>query len=206
MLTLTKACGNITISGLREAGKFQVPQQGMQINQVHSATIDSLKAVHDRQVFTRVVPVAGFVRLTESLHDSGGELEYRVCGDVDRQERPLLRVQVSGAVILQCQRCLDGFSHKIHIDTAVRLVAADALGAEHDDNPDEPDCVAASGEFDLAALIEDEVLLALPAYPRHEAGVCSARKVADAELNANAADAKILPFSGLSALRALKNK
>ncbi len=171
--------------------------------QINSATIDSLKAVHDRQVFSRVVPVAGFTRLVESLHDSRGDLEYRVRGDMDRQERPLLRLRVSGKVTLQCQRCLEGFEHKINIDTAVRLVAADALNSEHDDDPDEPDCVAASSEFDLAALIEDEVLLALPAYPHHDAGLCSARQGAgaDAELNANAASAKIFPFSALQALK-----
>jgi uncharacterized protein len=169
--------------------------------QIHSATIDSLKAVHDRQVFSRVVPVAGFARLVESLHDSEGDLDYRVSGDVDRQERPLLRLRVSGAVTLQCQRCLEGFEHKIAIDTAVRLVAAHALDAEHDDNPDEPDCVVASAEFDLAALVEDEVLLALPAYPRHDAGLCSAKPAASETMNAQAAGAKILPFSVLQALK-----
>ena len=188
-------------------GWNRVVQDGTQIN---SATIDSLKAVHDRQAFARMVPVAGFVRLVESLHSGNGSLEYRVRGDVDRQDRPLLRVAVSGTVMLQCQRCLEGFEHKINIDTAVRLVQADALGAEHDDNPDEPDCVAASGEFDLAALIEDEVLLALPAYPRHDArhdaGICRTKVAPDAETNENGAGAKILPFSALRELQALKRK
>lgn len=177
-----------------------------QETQINSATIDSLKAVHDRQVFSRVVPVAGFVRLVESLHGSNGNLDYRVSGDVDRLERPLLRLRVSGAVTLQCQRCLEGFEYKINIDTAVRLVAAHALDAEHDDNPDVPDCVAASAEFDLAALIEDEVLLALPAYPRHEAGLCSAKQVINENVDAQAAGAKILPFSALRDLQALKRK
>lgn len=169
--------------------------------QIHGAIIDSLKAAHDRQVYSRVVPVVGFVRLVESLHDSDGNLDYRVTGDVDRQERPLLRLRVSGAVTLQCQRCLEGFEHKIAINTAVRLVAPHALDAEHDDNPDEPDCVAASAEFDLAGLVEDEVLLALPAYPRHEAGLCSAKSVASGEMNTQAASAKILPFSVLQTLK-----
>jgi uncharacterized protein len=202
-LTLTKVTGNITISGLRVAGKIRVAQQETQI---HSATIDSLKAVHDKQVFARVVPIAGFARLVESLHSSDGNLDYRVRGDVDRQDRPLLRVEVKGTVVLQCQRCLDGFDYKIHVDNAVRLVNADALGAEHDDNPDEPDCVAASAEFDLAALVEDEVLLALPAYPRHEAGLCSDKVLAAAEAKEKAAGAKIFPFSALRDLQAQKRK
>lgn len=177
---------------------WPVAQQETQIN---SATIDSLKAVHDRQVFSRVVPVAGFVRLVESLHDSNGNLDYRVSGDVDRLDRPLLRLRVSGAVTLQCQRCLEGFEHKIAIDTAVRLVAAHALDAEHDDNPDVPDCVAASAEFDLAGLVEDEVLLALPTYPRHESGQCISKIAGAGGSDANTAGAKILPFSVLQTLK-----
>ena len=102
-----------------------------------------------------------------------GNLDYGIEGDVDRQDRPLLRLRVSGVVQLQCQRCLDGFEHEINIETALRLVAPEALDTEYDDNPDEPDCIASSAELDLAALIEDEVLLALPAYPRHEPGQVS---------------------------------
>ena len=135
---------------------------------VNFIVVDSLKLVHDRQKLAGVMPVAGFVRrLAESLQSVHGNLDYGIEGDVDRQDRPLLRLRVSGAVQLQCQRCLDGFEHEINIETALRLVAPEALDTEYDDNPDEPDCIASSAELDLAALIEDEVLLALPAYPRH---------------------------------------
>jgi uncharacterized protein len=65
---------------------------------------------------------------------------------------------------------LKTLDYALAIDTTLRLVAEAALDAEMSDDPDEPDCVAASATFDLAALIEDEVLLALPASPRHEAG------------------------------------
>ena len=132
----------------------------------------------------------------ESLHDSTGLLDYQLAGAVDRQERPLLQLRVGGVVQLQCQRCLEGFDHPLDIDTAVRLVAAEALESEYDDDPDEPDCVAASSEFDVTSLIEDEVLLALPTYPRHEAGRCTGRTG-----SAEAAGAKILAFSALQALK-----
>ena len=116
------------------------------------------------------LPVAGLSRLNEGLHDANGNLDYRVEGALDRHDRPLLRLRVSGVVQLQCQRCLNALAHTVAVDNAVRLVAAEKLESEYDDDPDEPDCVAASNAFDLAALIEDEVLLALPAYPRHEEG------------------------------------
>ncbi|HTE14701.1 MAG TPA: hypothetical protein VK642_06460, partial [Burkholderiales bacterium] len=74
--------------------------------QANYVRIDSLKLVQDQQVLSGAMPVAGFVRLAESLQDGSGSLDYRVQGAVDRQHRPLLEVRVSGAVKLQCQRCL----------------------------------------------------------------------------------------------------
>ena len=160
--------------------------------------VDSLKLVHDRQRLAGAIAVAGLLRLAESLQNTSGDLDYSVAGDVDRQDRPLLRLRVSGVVQLQCQRCLDGFEHDIHIETALRLVAPQALDTEYDDNPDEPDCIAARSELDLTALIEDEVLLALPAYPHHAR---QAGRQCQRAGNADTASAKILAFSALAALK-----
>jgi uncharacterized protein len=173
---------------------------------VRALLVDSLKLVHDRQTYVGVLPVAGLERLVASLQGDSGRLDYQVRGDVDRSDRPLLKLRVSGSVQLQCQRCLESFEQPIDIDTAVRLVAAEALNAEYDDDPNEPDCVAASATFDLTSLIEDEVLLALPAYPRHEAGEerCTSRVGPigeDGAGQAGEAGGKILAFSALKALK-----
>ncbi|MEO8386689.1 MAG: DUF177 domain-containing protein [Betaproteobacteria bacterium] len=170
-------------------------------SQVKITTFDSLKLVHDRQCIAGSVPVAGLLRLAEGLQSSTGNLDFQIQGDVDGGNRPLLRLRVSGAVQLQCQRCLDDFDCAVDIDMALRLVAADALDTEYDDNPEEPDCIAASTALDLMALIEDEVLLALPAYPRHETGRCKGQMGVAG--NADAAGAKIM---GLSALQGLRQK
>lgn len=170
------------------------------MEQINYAVCDSLKLVQDKQVLSGTLPVAGFSRLSESLHDISGSLNYRVQGAMDRRDRPLLKLQVRGAVRLQCQRCLDGIEHNVAISSTVRLVAPEALDREYDDDPEEPDCVAASNEFDLAALIEDEVLLALPVYPRHEAGRCKIRETS-AATTAFAAKKETL-----DALQALKQK
>jgi uncharacterized protein len=172
-----------------------------QVAAVNLARFDGLKLVHERQTLAGVMPVAGLPRLVDGLLNSSGTLDYRLWGDADHQDRPLLKLRMCGAVQLQCQRCLEGFEYKIDFETALRLVAPEALDIEYDDDPDEPDCIAASAEMDLAALIEDEVLLALPPYPRHDeaAGTehCNTDKVADY----TAANAKILPFSLLQALK-----
>ena len=176
--------------------------------------IDSLKFCREKQTARGALPLAGLTRLHDCLFSvterqggrrnalgavpvevSGNPLNYEVCGGADVRERPVLRLKVSGRLPLQCQRCLQLLDYDLALDSMLRLVPAAMLGTEMSDDPDEPDCVAASAELDLGALIEDEILLALPAYPRHEAGECSGaldKAVAD-----DAVNKKVTAFSML---------
>jgi uncharacterized protein len=43
------------------------------------------------------------------------------------------------------------------------------------DDPEGPDMIEASAALDVAALVEDEVLLSLPLAPRHPEGMCESR-------------------------------
>lgn len=141
--------------------------------------IDSLKFSREKQTQRGALPVAGFDRLRDSLfaapaNGKDGDACYELSGGADARDRPVLRLTVTARLPLQCQRCLKALAHELVIDTTLRLVPEAALEAEMSDDPNESDCVAASTELDVAALIEDEILLALPAYPRHEAGHCTA--------------------------------
>ena len=56
----------------------------------------------------------------------------------------------------------------LHIEKALRFVHGEDAAAELDADSDD-DVLASSRSLDLRALIEDELLLALPLVPRHEA-------------------------------------
>ena len=68
---------------------------------------------------------------------------------------------------LECQRCLQPMRWPLQAERRIFFVdgedAAAALDAESDD-----DVLALTPALDLAELIEDELLLALPLVPRHE--------------------------------------
>ena len=165
--------------------------------------IDSLKFVREGKTLRGSLPVAGFERLRDNLWSTAsdaGTVDYKVSGGADVRERPVLQLKVSGRLSLQCQRCLDRLEHELAVDTTLRLVPETSLDVEQSDEPDEPDCIAASAELDVAALIEDEILLALPAYPRHEEGSCG---------EAVTGSTKVSAFSALSehiTLSTLKQK
>jgi uncharacterized protein len=93
-------------------------------------------------------------------------LEYHLRGGRAENGKPCLRISVSGCVHVPCQRCLDPLPVPIAVDAELQLAATLREISEADDDIDR---VLASRCMDVAQLVEDEVILALPMVPRHAA-------------------------------------
>jgi uncharacterized protein len=99
-----------------------------------------------------------------------------------------------------CQRCLRAVNESIHIQRSYRFVETEAQ-AELEDEESEEDLLVLSRDFDLAALIEDEVLMDMPVVPRHE--VCPvAVKLAAVDADFEAVSVRPNPFLALASLKA----
>lgn len=112
--------------------------------------------------------------------------------------QPSLVIEASTEVELECQRCLQPMRIPLPARRRIFFVegedAAAALDADIDD-----DVLALAPALDLPALIEDELLLALPLVPRHE--VCPEplpRAFVDDDSAVAPADN---PFAALAALK-----
>ena len=112
--------------------------------------------------------------------------------------RPSLLIEAETDVTLECQRCLQPMRWPLQARRRIFFVegedAAAALDAENED-----DVLALAPALDLQALVEDELLLALPIVPRHE--VCPeplARPFVEEESAPVPEDS---PFAVLSALK-----
>lgn len=79
-----------------------------------------------------------------------------------------LRLQCRAEVALTCQRCLKPVTEALDVDRWIRFVATEAEAEALDADSDE-DVLALPRHLDARELIEDELLLALPLVPRHEA-------------------------------------
>ena len=136
-------------------------------------------------------------RLAEQLADTAGALRYRLRGRVDGLGRPAAALQVEGRVRSRCDRC--GGAVEVHIDERAQFFfVADEkeLGTlPIDESPEEP--LLGSRRFDVAALVEDQAILALPISPRHDD--CAAAAPAEPEAGSDG-DAH-RPFEALAALR-----
>ncbi|WP_241659292.1 YceD family protein [Extensimonas vulgaris] len=111
-----------------------------------------------------------------------------------------LQLRVHATVPLLCQRCLTPVDVPLVVERAFRFVADEAT-AEALDEGCEEDLLVLSRSFDLRALIEDELILALPLVPMHDrCPVAVPMASSDPDFDAAGAD-KPHPFAALAGLR-----
>ena len=96
---------------------------------------------------------------------------------------------------LTCQRCLKPVPVSLDVDQQVRFVETEAQ-AEAEDEVAEEDVLALTPEFDLLALVEDELILAVPLVALHRD--CSPEGYAPA---VEVPTEKANPFAVLAALK-----
>ena len=117
--------------------------------------------------------LSSFPRLHDMVVSDAGEAAYTLRGIRDERGRPSLRLQVRATVQLRCQRCLGSLAHEVSTDEVLVLAASQAEIEADPITVDAPDRVIAGKEMDVSALVEDELILALPYAPRHDE--CEAR-------------------------------
>ena len=111
-----------------------------------------------------------------------------------------LHLKAQAALQLQCQHCLAPVLETVQAERSFTFVADEAT-AEALDEDSEADVLVLSRDFDALALVEDELILALPLVPRH--AVCPEalpRVAADAAFDDTEAE-RPHPFAALAALK-----
>lgn len=152
------------------------------------AVIDGLAFARSAGVLKGRLGMDSLPRLAQS-GCSGAALDFILSGEINERGKPGLRLAVTGSVRLECQRCLGEVEWPLRIETQLELAVAEAEMLAADDDIDR---VVASHDMNVAALVEDEVILALPMVPKHER--CQAAAGADG-------DSKPSAFQALAALK-----
>lgn len=147
------------------------------------------------------MPLRECSRLLPLLADFGGEAEFGLAfGKL--AGRPIVRGSVRAKMQVVCQRCLD--SMPLHVDANVSIAFVRGID-EANRLPDtvEP-FVVEEDAVDLRVLVEDELLLAIPANPRHELQDCAVELESFSAGHLNEKTAS--PFAALAALRGKRVK
>jgi uncharacterized protein len=130
-------------------------------------------------------------------------VQWQVTGELRPQagaeDQVWLHLTAQASVPLTCQRCLTLVATPVDVDQWYRFVASEEIAMAEDDEAEE-DLLVMAPQFDLMALLEDELLMALPLVPMHE--TCPVTPVFSAgDPAVEAAEAKPNPFAVLGQLK-----
>ena len=143
----------------------------MNPRQPNPRTLDDTAAAVDALVLQGVWPLAGFARVTDGT-DQDGEVRWSARGELrqsaGRAPETWLHLSAAARVWRDCQRCLEPVALELVIARALRFVADEAT-AEALDADSEDDVLALPRRLDLHDLVEEELLLAMPVVPMHDA-------------------------------------
>lgn len=122
------------------------------------------------------------------------------------EEDVWLHLQAKTALPLTCQRCMGPVAVALAVDRWYRFVASEEIAMVQDDESEE-DLLVMAPQFDLLAVLEDELLMALPLVPMHgECPTAPLMRAADGEQAGEAeAEGKPNPFAVLSGLKRKKD-
>lgn len=165
-----------------------------------------LALAQEGQLLIDTTPLHQLARLAEEA--SGLAPDAAVNWQAQAQLRPgsstepdvWLHLQAKTTVSLICQRCMGVVATPLEVDQWYRFVASEEIAMEEDDESEE-DLLVMEAQFDLLAVLEDELLMALPLVPMHdECPVAPVLQVGEEDL-ADEASEKPNPFALLAQLK-----
>ncbi len=153
-----------------------------------AGTIDGLQFARGRDRVSGAIGIDALPRLAAMGCDAAA-LTYRVHGGENAGGRLSLTIEIGGELRLVCQRCLGPLAFPLTARAELELAETEAAIEAGEDDVDR---VLATKAMDVAGLVEDEVILALPMAPLHER--CETGVAPDAA-------ATLRPFAALAGLR-----
>ena len=133
-----------------------------------SFVIDLRALARDGRYIEGKVPVTRLGRVAESVLEPSGTLAFGFQGERDGEGRLHVDLWVRGGLVLECQRCLDAIQWPCEVENRLLLLRPGEAPPEDELENDAEDALEVEPLTDLLALVEDEVLLALPLVPRHD--------------------------------------
>lgn len=157
--------------------------------------VDVARQVQARRIYEGTLPLAAMPRLRGALATTEGEVRYHVEFGKDELGVSYLGLRADADLPLVCQRTLEVFVLPVSIDERLGIIADERDEAAL--TPGYEPLLVEDGVVNLAAVIEDELILAVPVVPTKPGAPLEWHDAADEE----PVEEKANPFSVLAGLK-----
>lgn len=180
----------VPLTGMEESDRQQAPGKGGGMPR----QLDAIQFARTSSVLDGSTDVALLERVAQECSAVPARIDWSIAGQVDAEGACWLELALAGSLMLQCQRCLEDVAVGVRSRSRFRLVPAGEEWGDQDLDDDSYEALELEGLLDVRTLIEDEVLLSLPAIALHDQ--CSPPGA-----GADADAAKPSPFAELGRLK-----
>lgn len=164
-----------------------------------SLTLDVFEIARTGQTVEGELTLDDMPELAASVLELEGPIRFSVTGLGVIERLPAARLEIEGSVVMTCARCNDPVVYPIDGELVFRFTKteAEANALPLDEEGDDEEVIVGSRALSVAAWVQEEVLLSLPAMPVHE----------DCEMDFEADDEEMImsekpnPFAALAALK-----
>ncbi len=132
--------------------------------------INCLDFTKQHQSITEKLDVKSLDRASEIFDNLHGILEFTLSGEINKQNRPILRLKICGKIMTSCQNCLEEVEIPLSYDVIVPVFynERELDVALEDPDRDDYNGIVAEAHFDVLNFVEDEIIMLLPIAPKHE--------------------------------------
>ncbi|MHB8455139.1 MAG: YceD family protein [Acidiferrobacterales bacterium] len=134
------------------------------------AVIDPIRLADDGSVLEGEIALEEMSRLRELCLTSAARVRVSLKFEHSAQGTRIMQGVITTRLDLACQRCLKAVTQEIEVALSLILLRT---GESPATLAEETDFLEIAAPISLSAMVEDEIVLALPIAPRHPEGICT---------------------------------
>lgn len=162
--------------------------------------VNAYRMARERSSRRGEIAVSHMSRLAPLLCNDQGKARFELDFQLDSQSRPLVSGRVQATLQLICQRCLEPMTLDLDLELRLGIVRSDEEAVALCEESEA--LILNTESVSLATLVEDELILGLPAAPHHPSGRCQPPAASPSEEEASG----VSQFSDLAGVAEKRNK
>lgn len=135
-----------------------------------SGYIDPYQLAQQNEEISGSIPLSELPMVKDLLLESSGNVRVLMKFQMDSNYRSCVKGTIETQVVQQCQRCLEPISTSINSSFEFIFVKEQSL--ETDDSEDSQTLLTENDQIRLATIIEDEMILNINIYAKHQLKEC----------------------------------